>query len=625
MRKVKCDKTAPVCASCRRSRLDCVYKGPAPERGSKRRAGDDVLKKLARYERILKEHGLLDVEGGGDGVASCLENPPREPISLHWNEPSSSRPGKLLTDNGGSRFVDNSLWRSLDVDEMQTMPDEESVVPEETDNRAVTDGMIGTPSDPLTDAFLAPSTPKLPRHHTRHGAAMLLWGVYAERVEPLCKILHVPSTARTAEAVSKSPSTGSAADNCLMSAIYHFAVFATTDEECVEILDQPRTVMLQHYHRETRQALVDASFLKTTKLPVLQAFVLFLMAARSTYDSHTFWVLTGVAVRMAQRMGLHRDGEGLGLPPFEVQVRRRLFYQLLPLEGNATQMVGAGISIRPDAWDTKLPLNIDDDAMWPDMQGTPEEQGRATGMMFCLSRACIGKYFAMAGQAGKSAGEKTQHHFKDYNEAEAVIGEAEREVEDKFIRYCDVTDPLHFLTVCLARSGIMSMRMRIRLPKLRDKSATDSERRELLRLANKILDTDAALFSHQGLQKFQWFTRPFCLWGTWDSLIVLLTTVWKRADLLSHAERTEAWARVEQVYGNHSDVLESRRTLHVAFGRLTLAAWDAHRNNDTLDPAFIRGIRQRGQPAQDATLSDIVDKGDEQFALDDWIVWDQLI
>lgn len=64
----------------------------------------------------------------------------------------------------------------------------------------------------------------------------------------------------------------------------------------------------------------------TTDTSVIQALILFLLACRYQYDSNTYLILTGVAVRIAQGMRLHRDGEALGLAPFEVQMRRRLFY-----------------------------------------------------------------------------------------------------------------------------------------------------------------------------------------------------------------------------------------------------------------------------------------------------------
>jgi hypothetical protein len=68
-----------------------------------------------------------------------------------------------------------------------------------------------------------------------------------------------------------------------------------------------------------------------------------------------------MAVRLAMMAGLHKDGIGFGLPPVETHVRRLIWYQLLKLENRTNQAVGPTVShIRAGEYDTKLPLNVDD-------------------------------------------------------------------------------------------------------------------------------------------------------------------------------------------------------------------------------------------------------------------------
>lgn len=288
-------------------------------------------------------------------------------------------------------------------------------------------------------------------------------------------------------------------------------------------------------------------------------------------------------------MGLHRDGEKLGLPPFYVQMRRRLFYQLLPLDGIASQLSGTGIAIMPDTWDTQQPLNVNDDQIWPGMTETPEEQKGATEMIFCLARSSVEQLFARAGNSIHGAGSS---QFKNYKEVEVVISEAESEVEEKYIRYCDNIDPLHFLTIAMARSAITNMRLRARLPKVRNQTATAAERKELFRLSQKILDTDTAAYAHTSPRKhYGWHVRSFFLRGSWDSLLFVLTSL-RGSNLFSAAEIDAAWGRVEQVYGNNTELLDLKRALHVAIGRPTLKAWVANpSSNSAPEPTFITTLR----------------------------------
>ena len=293
-------------------------------------------------------------------------------------------------------------------------------------------------------------------------------------------------------------------------------------------------------------------------------------------------------MRIGQRIGLHRDGEKLGLPPYEVQMRRRLFYQLIPLDGIASQLSGTGIGLVQDSWDTQQPLNIDDDQIWPGMVEKPAEKQGATEMIFCLTRMSIGKFFAKSSRLLANVG---YGQFKDAEEAEIAIKGAEREVEENYIRYCDIVNPLHFLTIGLARSAITAMRVRVRLTKVKSQTATDEDRREIFELAQKIIDTDTAAYAHTSVRKFLWHVRPFFAWGSWDSLIFILTSL-RRPNLLSPTEIDAAWKKLELVYTNHNELLQSMRALQIAFGRLTLKAWDANPPSIHIpEPAFITTLR----------------------------------
>jgi hypothetical protein len=649
-RKVKCDKATPICSSCRKGKLECFYQAPPPRR-RKRNLNDDVEERLARYELILHQHGLLPQHADN---SPSIEETPHEPISLRFNEPETSRTGKLLGGQGRSRYINSNLWYNLGDDEVQHMSDNE-------EEAQVGIGVTGDfPSDPLTGAFMG-SQQILLHYHPTHVEAMILWNTHIENVEPICKVLHVPSTSKMVEMASQKPEMASKADECLLFAIYHFAVFSMTENECAKDFGESRATLVQRYHFATRQALVNASFLKTTDIAILQALVLFLLSCRYFYDPHTYWILTGVAIRIAQRMGLHRDAEKLGLLPFDVQMRRRLFYQLLPLDLIASQMSGTGIGIMPDTWDTQQPLNINDDQIWPGMIKAPEEQKGATEMIFCLARSCIGKVFAKAGKSMHGAG---SGQFKDYNEVEPVIREVENEVEEKYIRYCDIVNPLHFLTIISARSAITAMRLRVRLPKFRNQTITQAERRELFQLSQKIIDADTAAYAHASLRKYyQWHMSSFFVWGSWDSLIFILTSLW-RSNLLSPAETDAAWSRVEQVYNNHDELLESKRGLHIVVGRLTLKAWDANpASSNVPKPAFVATLRslRKGNyetrtERQDSNATTLVGNTDIMSSIDatpesdanilfgslsdgmdldmsndfnidtaDWMFWDQLI
>ena len=119
-RKVKCDKTTPSCSSCRKSRFECIYQAPLP-RYRKHRPGREVVEKLARYESILRENGLLDEANAPSSSSPATEDMQRQPgyhtSHTDWDAFGGSRPSRLVVGEGKSRYIDGSLWRDIEDDE----------------------------------------------------------------------------------------------------------------------------------------------------------------------------------------------------------------------------------------------------------------------------------------------------------------------------------------------------------------------------------------------------------------------------------------------------------------------------------------------------------------------------
>lgn len=95
-----------------------------------------------------------------------------------------------------------------------------------------------------------------------------------------------------------------------------------TGEECWQQFDNSRVLLMARYRTAVTKAFVNASKLETTTLPVLQTYTFSYRALRTRIGSHTLWTPTGIAILMAKRIGLHRDGESQELSLFITQMRR---------------------------------------------------------------------------------------------------------------------------------------------------------------------------------------------------------------------------------------------------------------------------------------------------------------
>ncbi|KAI1382071.1 hypothetical protein F4677DRAFT_439875 [Hypoxylon crocopeplum] len=113
----------------------------------------------------------------------------------------------------------------------------------------------------------------------------------------------------------------------------------------------------------TETALSKANFLRTTKVETMQAFIVYMLPLCRAEVSRAHSVLVGAAVRMAECMGLHRDGEAYGLTPLETHVRRLIWHQLCFLDIRTCEAQGPKPVIRRDDYDTKLPINCNEDEL----------------------------------------------------------------------------------------------------------------------------------------------------------------------------------------------------------------------------------------------------------------------
>ncbi|KAF2725270.1 hypothetical protein K431DRAFT_281225 [Polychaeton citri CBS 116435] len=587
-RKVKCDKALPVCSACKKSKLECFYVEPPPRKKKRRNSTEDIHQRLSHYEQILKANGLMTSEGVvkspnghlGSSSTARSESQNESPNPMHTAESFKLKStGKLFAGKGKTRYVDSNLWRNVGDEDLGDSSDED----DSYQANSTAPLSVQSPSDPVSLAILSPGVPArdLTEFHPSPSVAMKLWELYVSNVEPVVKMFHVPTARnRLHEVYSKSPLDIQRSTEALIFAVHHFAITSLCDEECLAQFGRPRAPLLSHYDTALRHALVNAHFLRTTELPVLQAFVLFLLAYRTRADPHVFWILTGICLRISQRLGLHRDGEALGLSPYDVQLRRRLWWQLLPLDGIAAQLSGTGLDTSIDTWDTKQPTNINDRDFDPSTATPLQDREGATDMIFCLTRAQVGKWHQFVHSKLGSWGRAWQ--TADMDELERSIDDLESTIESKFLRYCEIINPIHCMAHTMARTAIGATRLRLRLPRFRNsETKSDELRKALFDLSIKIIDYDCSVYENPVLRRFHWHVRAFF---QWDSMIWILHEI--RDNNLSVQQTSLAWERLTKVYKNHPEILTKKGALNVAVRRLSLKAWDAHMHIAAKNPAY---------------------------------------
>lgn len=189
-----------------------------------------------------------------------------------------------------------------------------------------------------------------------------------------------------------------------MGLLYAFMTLATLSNLASrEVHPDTRGVpheMLRAYKENCVQCIVLSDYTKPTQY-TLETMVIygeaeFLMGRDDQVHSY---LLIGVAVRLALRMGLHRDSSNIGthFTPFEAESRRRMWYHINQLDLLASFNIGLPGMIRAIESDTLPPRNLLDEDFDEDCTELPPSrpESEMTPMSYAL---CKGR---LSDEAGK--------------------------------------------------------------------------------------------------------------------------------------------------------------------------------------------------------------------------------
>ena len=213
-------------------------------------------------------------------------------------------------------------------------------------------------------------------------AADTLVDRYLQSVHCIARVIHWPSFQVQYENFWANVLMGiepTASLQALIFAVMFSAVASMNENEIAATFSRPRRAVLTNFQTGTEVALGKAHFLRTTKMETLQALVIYLVPMCRGEISRAHSVLVGVAIRVGELMGLHRDpADTYGLTPLESHTRRTVWYQLSFLDMRTNEAQGPRPYIRREDFDTKFPFNVNDvdllspnpidsDTAWTDM------------------------------------------------------------------------------------------------------------------------------------------------------------------------------------------------------------------------------------------------------------------
>ena len=395
----------------------------------------------------------------------------------------------------------------------------------------------------------------------------------------MVKLVHVPSLQHAMEKAIANIGHVPKGFEALMFAIYSIAVLSLTENECHETLAGSRAILLSRYVAATKAALIRARFMSSTSIVVLQALIFHILCIRIGHEPRAVWNLTGVAIRVADSMGMRFDGTLLGLSPFDTEIRRRVWWQLRMHDFRAAELSGQPKFRDFELDDTtpKTPANVNDCDLYPGMSQAPTESTKPTEMIWCMFRSELATFATTQKvkmqKQGKSMATSDEYPAMDNLKIkDDFIQRLEDLLETKYLRFCDPTQPLQYLTLLGGRIATNLMRFMAHHPRRWAKldHVSDSERQLVWGIVMQLLEQYNIMQTSPQLRRFAW-NAPYFI--QWHAVIHILDTL--RAEPL-HPDATKAWHLIDSLYESNLDLLLSTNTpIYVAVGNLCLKAYSS--------------------------------------------------
>lgn len=154
-------------------------------------------------------------------------------------------------------------------------------------------------------------------------------------------------------------------------------------------------------------------------------------------------MLVAIIVRIAQSLGLHRDGSLFRMSAFETEMRRRIWHEICYLDLRTAEDHGCDPSIPTISFDTQLPLNINDKDLSEDPNAPPPVPCSGfTEMTLALVKFEMLDCFRSLFKNEPGASRCASSIKITIQEKEEKIALAKRTIEEKYLSWLDGQEPL---------------------------------------------------------------------------------------------------------------------------------------------------------------------------------------
>ncbi|KAE9376137.1 hypothetical protein N431DRAFT_464187 [Stipitochalara longipes BDJ] len=395
------------CTHCRHAKLKCDREKPCSQCVKKGRASACTFVSPVTRKRpaISMQNRLKHLESLVKGVmTSRPPNGPQNPTEIHRTffetpiyakDGVSKSSGQVVLGANETTYVGATHWAAMldDIEEVKSYfneveregsPHEESVRPDlsvvfNSESLASKEDLLAAlPERPIVDRLIYR---------------------YFNSNSPALHIIHKPTFQRNYKKFWADPHGSPISWLALIYSLMCLATFAAlgAGEENADARGTPME-MIRNYRICCTRCLVLSNYAQPGPY-TLETFLIYMEGefVLSKDDQMNCYLIIGIAVRLAMRMGLHRDSDNVGgnITPYQGEIRRRIWHFLVQMDLMVSFHIGLPSMVQTIKSDTRVPLNLQDQDFDEDTTEMPPSRPETeiTGMSYTLAKGRIARVF----------------------------------------------------------------------------------------------------------------------------------------------------------------------------------------------------------------------------------------
>lgn len=284
--------------------------------------------------------------------------------------------------------------------------------------------------------------------------------------------------------------------------------------------------------------------------------------------------MLGVAIRIARRMGFHSESNLAECSIFEAEMRRRLWWSLVSFDHRINEVSSSRSSVIDPTWDCKVPLNVNDSDLRPEMKEPPVVHERSTEAVFAVARSAFWNYLRHTtfhlDFINPTLKPLAKRLSNESSSDESDMVQLERIMDSRYLKFCDPDNPIQFMTLWSLRAQIAKCRLLEHLASHPNSTQTELQNDTATFHALLLIDCDTKLMTSPLTKGFRWFNR---FYFPFPAYLQISQDIKLRP---GNKQTTQAWKSLSD---NHEAWFENQpeedNPIYQVFSKVVLQAWDA--------------------------------------------------